>query len=142
MVDHSDNVSHLNREQGGCIAGWPQQSSEQCARLVPPNRESHYLPISANHPPRLEFISNLQQTCTKFDQLFEFLRTFCGQKSFTSFSLKMKSHTKKPRVYAHTHVYEQIRDGGGKFASLPSLIELNSRDHGTIFSCLSPTLIC
>ena len=35
----------------------------------------------------------------------------------SSFTLKMrKSHKKLARVYAYTHVYTQIRDGGGKYA--------------------------
>ena len=35
----------------------------------------------------------------------------------SSFTLKMrKSHKKLARVYAYTHAYTQIRDGGGKYA--------------------------
>ena len=35
----------------------------------------------------------------------------------SSFTLKMrKSHKKLARVYAYTHAYTQIRDGGGKSA--------------------------
>ena len=42
-----------------------------------------------------------------------------------SSTLKMrKSHKKSTGVYAYTHAYTQIRDGGGKSASPPSLIGL------------------
>ena len=37
-----------------------------------------------------------------------------------SSTLKMrKSHKKLARVYAYTHAYKQIRDGGGKSAPTP-----------------------
>ena len=37
-----------------------------------------------------------------------------------SSTLKMrKSHKKLARVYAYTHTYTQIRDGGGKYAPPP-----------------------
>ena len=42
-----------------------------------------------------------------------------------SSTLKMrKSHKKLARVYAYTHAYTQIRDGGGKSAPPPSRIGL------------------
>ena len=43
----------------------------------------------------------------------------------SSFTLKMrKSHKKLARVYAYTHAYTQIRDGGGKYAPPPVIIGL------------------
>ena len=37
-----------------------------------------------------------------------------------SYTLKMrKSHKKSAHVYAYTHAYTQIRDGGGRSAPLP-----------------------
>ena len=42
-----------------------------------------------------------------------------------SSTLKMrKSHKKLARVYAYTHAYTQIRDGGGRSAPPPALIGL------------------
>ena len=50
--------------------------------------------------------------------------TFFGVKPVVpSSTLKMrKSHKKLARVYAYTHAYTQIRDGGGKSAPPPSRI--------------------
>ena len=47
--------------------------------------------------------------------------TFFGVKPVVTYStLKMrKSHKKLARVYAYTHAYTQIRDGGGKSAPPP-----------------------
>ena len=43
-----------------------------------------------------------------------------------SSTLKMrKSHKKSARVYAYTHAYTQLRDGGGRSAPPPSQIGLN-----------------
>ena len=45
----------------------------------------------------------------------------------SSFTLKMrKSHKKLARVYAYTHAYTQIRDGGGKYAPPPVIIGLKN----------------
>ena len=45
-----------------------------------------------------------------------------------SSTLKMrKSHKKLARVYAYTHTYTQIRDGGGKSAPPPVGIGLRKR---------------
>ena len=42
-----------------------------------------------------------------------------------SSTLKMrKSHKKSARVYAYTHAYTQLRDGGGRSAPPPGLIGL------------------
>ena len=44
-----------------------------------------------------------------------------------SYTLKMrKSHKKSARVYAYTHAYTQLRDGGGRSAPPPGLIGLNA----------------
>ena len=46
----------------------------------------------------------------------------------SSFTLKMrKSHKKLARVYAYTHAYTQIRDGGGKYAP-PVIIGLKEKE--------------
>ena len=43
----------------------------------------------------------------------------------SSFTLKMrKSHKKLARVYAYTHAYTQIRDGGGQICPPPVIIGL------------------
>ena len=62
---------------------------------------------------------------------------FWGLKSFVpSSTLKMrKSHKKLAPVYAYTHGYTRIRDGGGKSAPPPSkiglmLTNINSRASG------------
>ena len=45
---------------------------------------------------------------------------FEGKPVVPSSTLKMrKSHKKLARVYAYTHAYTQIRDGGGKYARAP-----------------------
>ena len=42
---------------------------------------------------------------------------FWVKPAVSPFTLKMrKSHKKIARVYAYTHTYTQIRDGGGKYA--------------------------
>ena len=47
----------------------------------------------------------------------------------SSFTLKMrKSHKKLARVYAYTHAYTQIRDGGGKYAPPPVIIGLTRKN--------------
>ena len=46
-----------------------------------------------------------------------------------SSTLKMrKSHKKSARVYAYTHAYTQLREGGGRSAP-PGLIGLNKHQH-------------
>ena len=55
--------------------------------------------------------------------------TFFGVKPVVpSSTLKMrKSHKKLARVYAYTHAYTQIRNGGGKSAPPPVGIGLNKK---------------
>ena len=46
-----------------------------------------------------------------------------------SSTLKMrKSHKKLARVYAYTHAYTQIRDGGGKSAPPPEVNRVNKHN--------------
>ena len=53
-----------------------------------------------------------------------------------SSTLKMrKSHKKLARVYAYTHAYTQIRDGGGKYAPPPSNNRVNSHSVEGIPAC-------
>ena len=48
-----------------------------------------------------------------------------------SSTLKMrKSHKKSARVYAYTHAYTQLRDGGGRSAPPPGLIGLTKYKSG------------
>ena len=59
---------------------------------------------------------------------------FLGVKTVVpSSTLKMrKSHKKLARLYAYTHAYTQIRDGGGKSAPPPSRIGLKSGNLSSI----------
>ena len=52
----------------------------------------------------------------------KFYEVKCFEPSYTL--KKTKSQKKLARVYAYTHAYTQIREGGGKFAPPPDLIGL------------------
>ena len=52
----------------------------------------------------------------------KFYEVKCFEPSYTL--KKTKSQKKLARVYAYTHAYTQIREGGGKFAPPPSRIGL------------------
>ena len=60
----------------------------------------------------------------------------------SSFTLKMrKSHKKLARVYAYTHAYTQIRDGGGQICPPPGNNRVKSFLKVCLFKFLFATIV-